>query len=154
MGWDCGVWGDEVGYFEPRNTQNTRKKDCAMNDMIYSDEVYAIQGAVFEVYKTLGAGFLEAVYQESLEEELKIRGIPFEAQSEIKISYKGKELRQFYKADIVCYDKIILELKAVSNLLPEHSAQLFNYLRGTKMKLGLLINFGHYPGVEIKRIAL
>ena len=130
------------------------KKDCAMSNMIYSDEVYAIQGAVFEVYKTLGAGFLEAVYQESLEEELKLRGIPFEAQSEIKISYKGKELRQFYKADIVCYGKIILELKAVSNLLPEHSAQLFNYLRGTKMKLGLLVNFGHYPGVEIKRIAL
>ena len=71
------------------------KKDCAMSDMIYSDEVYVIQGAVFEVYKTLGAGFLEAVYQESLEEELKLRGIPFEAQSEIKISYKGKELRQF-----------------------------------------------------------
>ena len=77
-----------------------------MDKLIYSDETYEIKGAIFEVYKTLGAGFLEAVYQESLEEELKLRGIPFEAQSEIKISYKGKELRQFYKADIVCYDKI------------------------------------------------
>lgn len=125
-----------------------------MDKLIYSDETYEIKGAIFEVYKTLGAGFLEAVYQESLEEELRLRGIPFEAQSEIKISYKGKELRQFYKADIVCYDRIILELKAVSNLLPEHSAQLFNYLRATKMKLGLLVNFGHYPGVEIKRIAV
>ena len=125
-----------------------------MDELIYSDETYEIKGAIFEVYKTLGAGYLEAVYQESLEEELKLRGIPFEAQSEIKISYKGKELRQFYKADIVCYDKIILELKAGSNSLPEHSAQLFNYLRATKMKLGLLVNFGHHPGVEIKRIAV
>ena len=144
--------------FKPRNTLNTRKwvrkQGVCMDKLIYSDETYEIKGAIFEVYKTLGAGFLEAVYQESLEEELKLRGIPFEAQSEIKISYKGKELRQFYKADIVCYDKIILELKAVSNLLPEHSAQLFNYLRATKMKLGLLVNFGHYPGVEIKRIAV
>ena len=68
--------------------------------------------------------------------------------------HKDKALRQFYKADMLCYDKIILELKAVNNLLPEHSAQLFNYLRATKKQLGLLINFGHYPGVEIKRIAL
>ena len=125
-----------------------------MAELMYEDETYAIKGAVFEVYKTLGAGFLEAVYQESLEEELKLRGIPFESQSEIRISYKGKELRQFYKADIVCFGKIILELKAVSNLLPEHSAQLFNYLRATKTNLGLLVNFGHYPGVEIKRIDL
>lgn len=131
-----------------------RKNDKEMAGLIYEDESYAIKGAIFEVYKTMGAGFLESVYQECLEDELKLRGIPFRSQAEIKIDYKGKELRQFYKADIVCYDKIILELKAVSNLLPEHSAQLFNYLRGTKMKLGLLVNFGHYPGVEIKRIAL
>jgi GxxExxY protein len=122
--------------------------------LIYEEETGKIIKACMNVYNELGNGFLEAVYQESFEEELKLRGIPFEAQSEIKISYKGKELRQFYKADIVCYGKIILELKAVSNLLPEHSAQLFNYLRATKMKLGLLVNFGHYPGVEIKRIAL
>ena len=125
-----------------------------MGELIYEDETYAIKGAVFEVYKTMGAGFLESVYQECLEEELRIRGIPFAAQVEIKIDYKGKTLHQFYKADIVCYDKIILELKAVSGLAPEHSAQLFNYLRATKMRLGLLINFGHYPGVEMKRIAL
>jgi GxxExxY protein len=122
--------------------------------LLYEDETYAIKGAVFEVYKTMGAGFLEAVYQECLEEELRIREIPFVSQVEIKLDYKGKPLRQFYKADIVCYDKIILELKAVSNRLPEHSAQLFNYLRATKTNLGLLVNFGHYPGVEIKRIAL
>jgi GxxExxY protein len=125
-----------------------------MGELIYEEESYAVKGAVFEVYKAMGAGFLEAVYQECLEEELKVRGIPFVAQPEIKISYKGRMLHQSYRADIVCYDKIILELKAVSALLPEHSAQLFNYLRATKMKLGFLVNFGHYPGVEIKRIAL
>lgn len=125
-----------------------------MDGLIYEDETYAIKGAVFEVYKAMGAGFLEAVYQECLEEELRRRGIPFVSQVEVKIDYKGKPLHQFYKADIVCYDKIILELKAVSGLAPEHSAQLFNYLRATKMKLGLLINFGHYPGVEMRRIAL
>lgn len=125
-----------------------------MGDLIYSDEVYAIQGAVFEVYKTLGAGFVEPVYQESLEKELELRDIPFVSQSEIRISYKGFELKQFYKADIVCYDKIILELKAVKTLLPEHSAQLHNYLRATKMRLGLLINFNNYPRVKIERIVI
>ncbi len=125
-----------------------------MNEMIYQDEVYEIQGAIFEVYKTIGTGYVEAVYQECLEKELAIRGIPFEAQKEIKLFYKGEPLQHFYKADVVCYDKIILELKAVSTLLPEHSAQLFNYLTATKMKLGLLVNFSHYPGVEIKRIAV
>ena len=125
-----------------------------MGELIYEEESYVVKGAVFEVYKAMGAGFLEAVYQECLEEELKVRGIPFVAQPEIKISYKGRMLHQSYRDDIVCYDKIILELKAVGALLPEHSAQLFNYLRATKMKLGFLVNFGHYPGVEIKRIAL
>ena len=121
--------------------------------MIYSDEVYAIQGAVFEVYKTLGAGFLEGVYQEALELELASRGIPYKSQPEITIAYKGSILHQTYRADIICYDKIILELKSVKELLPEHSAQLFNYLRATDMKLGLLINFSHYPGADIRRIA-
>ena len=124
-----------------------------MNDLIYADEVYAIQGAVFEVYKTLGSGFLESVYQEALEMELAARGIPYKAQPEIVVSYKGTQLRQTYRADIICFDSIILELKAVKQLLPEHSAQLYNYLRATDMKLGLLVNFSHYPGVEIKRIA-
>ena len=125
-----------------------------MGELLYSDEVYAIQGAIFEVYRLIGTGFLEAVYQECLERELAARGIPSKAQARINISYKGEQLKQYYEADIVCYDKIILELKAVKNLLPEHQAQLYNYLRATNMKLGLLVNFCHYPGVEIKRIAL
>lgn len=124
-----------------------------MSDLIYAEEVYAIQGAIFDVYKTLGSGFLEGVYQEALEIELASRGIPYKSQPEITISYKGTRLHQTYRADIICYDKIILELKAVKELLSEHSAQLFNYLRATDMKLGMLINFSHYPGADIRRIA-
>ena len=86
--------------------------------------------------------------------ELAAREIPYKSQSEISIMYKGTRLQQKYRADIVCFDKIILELKAVKQLLPEHSAQLQNYLRATGMRLGLLVNFSHHPGVEIKRIVV
>lgn len=122
--------------------------------LIYPDETYAIQGACFEVYREMGCGFLEAVYQECFEKELAVRGIPFVAQQELKIAYKGEELRQIYKPDLVCYGKIVVELKALHIMLSEHHAQLFNYLKATRMRLGLLVNFGHYPGVEIKRIIL
>ena len=125
-----------------------------MNEFLYKDEAYVIQGAIFEVYRTLGCGFLEAVYQQALEVELTQRNIPFVSQAEIEVEYKGVKLDQTYRADLICYDKIILELKAVQNLLPEHEAQLQNYLRATKMRVGLLVNFGHYPKVEIKRIAI
>lgn len=125
-----------------------------MERFLYKDETYAIHGAIFEVYRVLGCGFLEAVYQQALEVELAQRNIPFESQVDIDIEYKGMKLEQTYRADLVCYDKIILELKAVLNLLPEHEAQLQNYLRATKMRVGLLVNFGHYPKVEIKRIAI
>ena len=123
-------------------------------EIIYKDEAYAIQGACFEVYKTLGGGFLEAVYQEALAHELKLRNIPFQEQRELKLQYKGIPLQQTYKPDFVCYDKIIVEIKAVSDLAPEHEAQLLNYLKITNMRLGLLVNFGHYPKIEIKRFAL
>lgn len=122
--------------------------------MLYQEEVYAIQGAIYDVYKNIGAGFLKNVYQECLEIELTKRGIPFVGQKDIDIYYKGERLSQRYRADIVCYDKIILELKAVKQLLPEHHAQLYNYLRATQMHLGLLVNFCNYPGVDIKRIVL
>ena len=125
-----------------------------MDSFLYKDETYAIHGAIFEVYRTLGCGFLEAVYQQALEVELMQRNIPSESQVDIDIEYKGMKLEQTYRADLVCYDKIILELKAVQNLLHEHEAQLQNYLRATKMRVGLLVNFGHYPKVEIKRIAI
>ncbi len=122
--------------------------------LCYADEVYQIQGAIFDVYKTLGCGFLGSVYQEALEAELMLRRIPFVSQPEIKIVYKGMPLKQKYRADLICYDKIIVELKAVQSLLPEHEAQLQNYLRATHMPLGLLVNFSHYPKAEIKRIVL
>ena len=125
-----------------------------MNKLLYEEESYAIRGAIYEVYKTLGSGFLEAVYQEALELELANRNIPYSSQIEIGLLYKGVLLKQKYRADVVCYNKIILELKAVKQLLPEHEAQLHNYLKATGMRLGILVNFGHATGVEIKRIAV
>ena len=123
-------------------------------EIIYKDEAYAIQGACFEVYKTLGSGFLEAVYQEALAQEFKLQNIPFAEQYELKLQYKNIPLHQTYKPDFICFNKIIVEIKAVSTLAPEHEAQLLNYLKITNMRLGLLVNFGHYPKVEIKRFAL
>ncbi len=121
-------------------------------ESFFKEECYAIQGAIFEVYKTLGCGFLESVYQESLELEMRMRQIPFVSQPEINLNYKGMQLRQTYRPDFVCYGQIIVELKAVSNFASEHEAQLLNYLKAMNFKLGLLVNFGHYPKVEIKRI--
>ena len=123
------------------------------NELICEDETYAIRGAVYEVYKTLGNGYLEEVYQNALEEELKLRGIPFEAKKELHIHYKGRDCG-LYVPDFICYGKIILELKAVEDIHQKHIAQTMNYLKATKYKLGLLINFWAYPQVYIKRIAL
>nr|WP_320017461.1 GxxExxY protein [uncultured Desulfobacter sp.] len=122
--------------------------------LILEEETYVIRGAVFEVYKEMGCGFLEAVYQECLEKELSRRGIPFAAQQEIPLMYKGEPLHQTYKVDLICYNKIILELKAVKDIASEHKAQLINYLKATNLKLGLLINFGSHPKVQIERFAL
>jgi GxxExxY protein len=122
--------------------------------IIYKDESFAIQGAIFEVYRETGSGFLEAVYQECLCRELAQRHIPFAAQVGLALAYKGVPLKQTYCADFVCYDKIIIELKAVSDLRPEHRAQVHNYLKATQMRLGLLVNFCHYPLAQIERIVL
>lgn len=103
------------------------------------------------VYNALGHGFLEAVYQEALELEFIKRGIPYEREKELKIFYEWKELRQTYKADFVCYGDIIVELKAVAHLDDSHRSQVFNYLKATGFKLGLLYNFGHYNGLEWER---
>jgi GxxExxY protein len=130
------------------------KKGGLMSDYIYEKESYTIRGAIYDVYKEIGCGFLEAVYQECLEKEFRLRGIPFSAQYNINISYKGVELLQQYKADFVCYDKIILEIKAVKNLEDIHFAQVMNYLKATGFKLGFLVNFQSHPKAEIKRIVL
>ncbi len=119
--------------------------------LLFKDEVYAIQGAVFEVYKVMGCGFLEAVYQECLEIEFSARKIPFVAQKDLQLAYKGTALMQRYKPDLICFDSIIVEIKAVTELANEHRAQLLNYLKATGLRLGLLINFGHNPRVQIER---
>ena len=123
-------------------------------EIIYKEEAYAIQGACFEVYRTLGTGFLEQVYQEALAREFELRKLQFQEQCELKLQYKGLALRQTYKPDFICFDKVIVEIKAVSDLTSEHEAQICNYLRITGLRLGLLVNFGHYPKLEIKRFAL
>ncbi|MGD9158378.1 MAG: GxxExxY protein [Desulfobacteraceae bacterium] len=122
--------------------------------ILYKDECYKIQGAVFEVYREMGNGFLEAVYQECLEREFAKQAIIFLAQIELQLTYKEEPLKQTYKPDFICYEKIIVELKAVKKIAPEHKAQLINYLKATGLKLGMLVNFGHYPKVEIERILL
>ena len=124
------------------------------NKLLYRDEVYAIQGAVFDVYKEMGNAWHEEVYQQCLERELADRGIPFEAKKELPIHYKGKPIEKTYIPDLFCFGKIILELKAVDALADEHRRQILNYLRITHCKLGLLINFGAYPRVAIERFAL
>ena len=122
--------------------------------VIYAQESYDIIGAAFDVYNKLGQGFLEAVYQECFELELKKRGIPYEREKDIKIFYDDIELKQSYRADFVCYDKIIVELKAVSSLNDSHHAQVYNYLHVTGCKLGILLNFGCPEKLETDRIVL
>lgn len=123
-------------------------------DLIYSNESFAIRGAVMKVYNTLGCGFLEAVYQEALAIELEKRNIPFEREKELSIFYEGHLLQKKYFADFVCFDKIIVELKAVKELDDSHRSQIYNYLKATGFKLGPLINFGNYKKVEIERKVL
>ena len=123
-------------------------------ELILKDKTYAIRGAAFEVYKEMGNGFLEAVYQECMEKELMTQGIPFISQPKLTLFYKDKELKQHYKPDLICYDEIIIELKAVKEIGKEHKAQIINYLKATNLKLGLLINFGAKSKVEIERFIL
>jgi len=121
--------------------------------LLFKEECYRIMGACFEVYKEKGCGFAEAVYQECLDIEFEYQKIPYIAQSPIKLSYRGKELSHLYIPDFLCFGSIIVEIKAVSSLTDEHRAQVINYLKATNSKLGLLVNFGHYPKVQWERIA-
>ena len=125
-----------------------------MTKLVSGDEVYAIMGAAFAVHNELGSGFLEAVYQEALETELEARGIPYIPQHPVGIKYKGKVLQSHYFADLLCYERIIVELKALNQMGGVEEAQLLNYLKATGMKLGLLINFGKHPKLEWKRLVL
>jgi len=116
--------------------------DANKRELLFKEEVFNIIGAAMEVSNELGCGFLEAVYQEALEFELKERGIPFEAQKEISISYKNKPLIKKYFADIICFKSIIIEIKAIKKISEIEEAQILNYLKATQLPLGLIINFG------------
>jgi len=120
--------------------------------IVFKEEGYQIYGACMEVYKVLGNGFLESVYQEALALEFQSKKIEFIEQPALTIQYKDKLLKHEYKPDFICYGKIIVEIKAVSKLTDEHRAQLHNYLKASKYKLGILVNFGHYPLIEKERI--
>jgi len=119
--------------------------------LLYSEETYQIIGAAIEVHQIIGCGFTEPLYQEAFEEELRIRNIPFQREQTYRFTYKGKCLNKEFRPDFVCFGKIIVELKAVSDLVDEHIAQVYNYLKATDMKLGMLINFGK-KSLEYKRI--
>jgi GxxExxY protein len=120
--------------------------------LIYKDESYAIIGACFAVYKDKGCGFLEPVYHECLEIEFESQRIPFLSKAAQTLQYRGRTLVQTYTPDFISYNKIIVEIKAVSTLVDEHRAQLLNYLSATRCELGLLVNFGHYPRMEYERL--
>ncbi|PYS91583.1 MAG: GxxExxY protein [Acidobacteria bacterium] len=125
-----------------------------MSELLFKDEVYAITGTMFEVYKTLGMGFLEPVYQEALSIEFIRKGVPFEREKPLELYYKDVRLEKRYVADFVCFNQIILELKVLPKLTNIEMAQLLNYLKITKTKLGILANFGASPRLEWKRYIL
>ena len=111
----------------------------------FQQEIFNIIGAAMEVQNHLGRGFLELVYHDALNVELRLRGIPFETEKLITIAYKGHLLQRTYKADLVCYENILVELKSVEKLKTEHTAQVLDYLKATNLPLGILINFGETP---------
>ena len=119
--------------------------------ILLKEEVYITIGAAIEVHRELGPGFLEAVYQEAMEIELRLQGIFFESQKLLPINYKGNLLRKEYIADLVCFDQIIVELKALERLSGKEESQILNYLKATGLRVGLLINFGSHGKLEWKR---
>jgi len=123
-----------------------------MGEVIYPEESYRIVGRCFEVYNELGCGFLEAVYQECLALEFQDQSIPALGQQALKLKYKQHTLKSSYTPDFICFQKIIVELKAIKELTDSHRAQVHNYLKATGYKLGLLVNFGQYPKVVYERI--
>ncbi|OGS71660.1 MAG: hypothetical protein A3F91_12400 [Flavobacteria bacterium RIFCSPLOWO2_12_FULL_35_11] len=123
----------------------------SIDKIVYKEESFKIIGACMKVHRSLGAGFLEAVYEEALEKEFQIQNIPFKKQVKLELFYENQKLKKQYRADFVCFDTIVLEIKAVSQMPVVFNAQLKNYLKCTKMELGMLINFGT-PSLTYKRI--
>lgn len=124
------------------------------DELLFRDEVYRIIGACLTVHKDKGNGFAEPVYQDAMEIELEVNGIPFDALRNYQIHYRGRPLKHSYTPDLLCYEKIIVELKAAKALTDEHRAQVLNYLKVTGLQLGLLVNFGSHPRLEWERIVL
>ena len=123
-------------------------------DQPYSAEGYSLMGAAFEVHTLQGGGLLEEIYQQSLEIELELRGIPFRRKQELKVYYKGRELEKRYIPDLVAFERVVVELKSVSALCPEHEAQLMNYMRISRSPVSYLINFGPIGKLQYKRFVL
>lgn len=134
-----------MSYYGTQNTRNTQMD----TELLFKEETDEILGAFYKVYRTLGYGFLERVYQNALYLELTKRGFSCKAQQPISVHYDGKVVGE-YIADILVDNKIILELKAVSELSSDHEKQLINYLKATKIELGLLLNFGERAQVKRK----
>ena len=122
-------------------------------EFLFKDETYKIIGTAMEVHKELGCGFLEGVYQEAFELELKKQNIPYEREKLLNVYYKGTKLKKRFSADFVCYKKIVVELKALGELNTDHEAQLLNYLKPSGLKLGFLMNFGS-KSLQYKRLIL
>lgn len=125
-----------------------------MNKELYKKEGFLLVGAAFAVHDETGGGLAEDVYQESLEIELEMQGIPFRAKQELAIFYKGRELKKRYIPDLYVHENIVVELKAVASLQPEHISQLLNYMRLAQKPVGYLLNFGPLDGVEWKRFVI
>jgi GxxExxY protein len=120
-------------------------------EYLYQEETHEIRAVIFEVYHQMGPGFLENVYQECLQKEFNERKIPNTSKTPVKLYYKNMPLEQTYQPDFICNDKIIIEIKALKALAPEHRAQIINYLKASKLRLGLLVNFGAHPKAQIER---
>jgi GxxExxY protein len=125
-----------------------------MKPEIYKDEGYRFMGAAFEVYNNRGYGLAEEIYQECIEIELEFREISFRSKTELRCFYKGRELKKKYIPDLFVFGCLVVELKAVSELLPEHEAQLLNYMHIARQPVGYLVNFGHKDTLEWKRFIL
>jgi len=125
-----------------------------MTELHFRDEVFAIQGAVFEVSREMGVGFLEAVYQECLAKEFVRQSIPHNRHPNLMLAYKGEPLTQVYVPDFICFGKIIVELKVSQAITEAHRAQVLNYLKATNLKLGLIVNYGAHPKAQVERFVL
>ena len=124
------------------------------SDLLYADETYAINRCIYDVFDSMPRYAEEALYQEALEMALADAGIPFESQKEIFPEFHGRKMVHSYRPDLICYGKIVVELKAAKGLLPQHFGQLRNYLGLLGMRVGLLVNFHGHPNVDIRRVYL